>query len=139
MRLTDREKGTVSPQAPSGGREPKVVPDIVVSPKEKATTSQALIKPKDEPITYDMPQLNISTAVIHPDPSKKGEPSRRNVRVGENDCPEPLKSHSMLEKVTADDTSASDETRNNGNLDMISGDCSSNLEIASSHFGEVKI
>ncbi|KAL2488018.1 Histone-lysine N-methyltransferase SUVR2 [Forsythia ovata] len=153
MRLRDRGKGTVSPQAPSGGKrsvserlsdavrikEPKVVPDIVLSPKEKATASQALIKPKDEPITDDTPQLNISTAVIHPDPSKKGEPSRRNVRVGENDGPEPLESHSMLEKVTADDTSASDETRNNGNLAMISGDCSSNLEIASSHFGEVKI
>ncbi|KAL2556407.1 putative inactive histone-lysine N-methyltransferase SUVR1 [Forsythia ovata] len=134
MRLRDRGKGTVSPQAPSGGKrsvserlsdavrikEPKVVPDIVLSPKEKATASQALIKPKDEPITDDTPQLNISTAVIHPDPSKKGEPSRRNVRVGENDGPEPLESHSMLEKVTADDTSASDETRNNGNLAMIS-------------------
>ncbi|CAA2998120.1 probable inactive histone-lysine N-methyltransferase SUVR2 isoform X1 [Olea europaea subsp. europaea] len=153
MRPRDKGKGTVSPQTPSGGKrsvserlsdavrikEPNVMPDIVVTPKEKTTASQALIKPKDEPITDEMPQLNISAAVIHPDPSNKGESSSRNVAVGENDGLESLELHSMLEKVTADGTAASEKTRNNGDLAIISGDCSSNLEIASSHFGEVRI
>ncbi|CAA2998119.1 probable inactive histone-lysine N-methyltransferase SUVR1 isoform X3 [Olea europaea var. sylvestris] len=136
MRPRDKGKGTVSPQTPSGGKrsvserlsdavrikEPNVMPDIVVTPKEKTTASQALIKPKDEPITDEMPQLNISAAVIHPDPSNKGESSSRNVAVGENDGLESLELHSMLEKVTADGTAASEKTRNNGDLAIISAD-----------------
>ncbi|KAL2540696.1 Histone-lysine N-methyltransferase [Abeliophyllum distichum] len=73
MRLRDRGKGTLSPQIPSVEKrsslagclkEPKLEPSIVVLPKQKTTTSHVLIK--DEPVTYDVSQLEVPTTVIQP-------------------------------------------------------------------------
>lgn len=56
-----------------------------------------------------------------------------------NSSPEPSSVQSMSDKETANDTLMLNESRNNSELAMVSGECSSNLEIASSPFGEVKI
>ncbi|KAI3461832.1 hypothetical protein Pfo_018495 [Paulownia fortunei] len=149
MRLRDRGKGSVSPQIPSREKssvpesssyavclkEPKIEPGLVLSPKQKSIASHALIKPKDEPITDDMPHLEVPIAVILPDPSNGGDASSRNGIIGEHDSIEHSVSLSVNEKERADSNATPNEPRNNGELAMIS----SNLEIASSPFGELKI
>ncbi|KAK6164397.1 hypothetical protein DH2020_001261 [Rehmannia glutinosa] len=152
MRLRDRGTGVVSPPitsrkkrpAPESSshpvslKEPKIEPGIPLLPEKENTASRALIVPKDEPLTDDMPRLEVPGAIIHPGTSNGGEsPSRRGM-VKENCAPESL-ALSVSEKETADGTAALDESRNNGGLAMISAECSSNQEIASSPFGEVKI
>ncbi|KAI3449818.1 hypothetical protein Pfo_006483 [Paulownia fortunei] len=153
MRLRDRGTRASSPQIPSREKrpvpessshtvrlkEPKVEPGIPLSPKKKSTASHALIKPKDEPITDDMPSLEVPDVIIHPDTSNGGDSSSRHGMLKENYGPEPAALQSVSEKETADGTATLDESRNNGELAMISGECSSTLEIASSPFGEVKI
>lgn len=47
-------------------KEPKTEPGGQLSPKQKMSGSLALIKPKDEPYTDDMPQFEVPIAVIHP-------------------------------------------------------------------------
>lgn len=71
------------------------------------------------------------------DPSSKGESSSGNGSIRENNGPDLLQF--MGEKGTADGVPISNETRNNGNPAMVSGESCLNLEIASSPFGEVKI
>ncbi|KAK6141509.1 hypothetical protein DH2020_024754 [Rehmannia glutinosa] len=152
MRLRDRGTGVVSPPitsrkkrpAPESSshpvslKEPKIEPGIPLLPEKENTASRALIVPKDEPLTDDMPRLEVPGAIIHPGTSNGGEsPSRRGM-VKENCAPESL-ALSVSEKETADGTAALDESRNSGGLAMISAECSSNQEIASSPFGEVKI
>ncbi|KAK6164425.1 hypothetical protein DH2020_001289 [Rehmannia glutinosa] len=153
MRLRDRGTGVVSPPitswkkrpAPESSshpvslKEPKIEPGIPLSPEKENTASRALIVPKDEPLTDDMPRLEVPGAIIRPGTSNGGEsPSRRGM-VKENCAPESLALQSVSEKETANGTAALDESRNNGGLAMISAECSSNQEIASSPFGEVKI
>ncbi|KAL0287020.1 UNVERIFIED_CONTAM: putative inactive histone-lysine N-methyltransferase SUVR2 [Sesamum angustifolium] len=119
MRLRDRGTRAVSPQIPSREKrpvpdssshalrlkEPKVEPGVILSPKKRSNVSQALLKPKDEPVTEDMACLEVSGAITHP----------------------------------AHGTGTLNKPRNNGELAVISVECSSNLEIASSPSGEVKI
>lgn len=63
--LLAQEKRPI-PERPSNGvrfKEPKVEPGVVHPPKQKSLT---LIKPKDEPVTDDMPHFEVPIAVIHP-------------------------------------------------------------------------
>ncbi|PIN05360.1 Histone-lysine N-methyltransferase [Handroanthus impetiginosus] len=153
MRLRDRGKGTVSPQMPSRRKrsvpensslavclkEPKVEPGIDQSPQQKSIASHTLIKPKDEPVTDDMPPPVVPIAVVHPDPSNGGDSLSGNGTIREHERLEPSASMPMNEKETADRIATPNESRNNGEQALISDQCSSNLEIASSPFGEVKI
>ncbi|KAL0461075.1 UNVERIFIED_CONTAM: Histone-lysine N-methyltransferase SUVR4 [Sesamum latifolium] len=156
--LRDRGKGSDYPQIPSGEersvpessrhalclKEPKVDPGIVLSPKEKSSGCHALIKPKDEPVTDVFLSLEVPLAVIHPgskltDSSNGGDSSSRNATIREYDSLEPSVLQSMNEKETADSTATPNGQRNNRELAMFSGQQSSDLEIASSPSGEVKI
>ncbi|GFP82956.1 histone-lysine n-methyltransferase suvr2 [Phtheirospermum japonicum] len=151
MRLRDRGTSAASPQKPSGGKrpapesssrtvhlkEPKVEPGIPLS-SEKKDTAQALIVPKDEPITDDTPCLEAPDVIIHPDTSNGGEPSGRRGMVRETRDPEPSALQSVSEKETADGPVVLSESRSNGEMAMVSSECSSNLEVASSPSGEVK-
>lgn len=78
MRLRDRVTGAASLQIPSKEKrpvpessshavplkEPKVESDTLLSPENKNTASHALIKPKDEPITDDMPCLEVPGVIF---------------------------------------------------------------------------
>ncbi|KAL3850001.1 hypothetical protein ACJIZ3_011883 [Penstemon smallii] len=144
-------------------QEPRVEPGIVLSPKQKSAATPPLIKPKDEPLADDMPLLVIPIATISPEPSDEGDsPSREGISRGHYG-PEPSISQSLNEPGTANDTdslnepgmaidtdsrnepgTANDtdslnEPRNNGKETLISGECSSDLVIASLPSGEVKI
>ncbi|KAL0370404.1 UNVERIFIED_CONTAM: putative inactive histone-lysine N-methyltransferase SUVR2 [Sesamum angustifolium] len=156
--LRDRGKGSDYPQIPSGEqrsvlesscqalclKEPKVEPGIVLSPKEKSSGCHALIKPKDEPVTDVFLPLEVPLAVIHPgskltDSSNGGDSSSRNATIRENDSLEPSVLQSMNEKETAESTATPNGLRNNRELAIFSGQRSSDIEIASSPSGEVKI
>ncbi|KAL3644992.1 hypothetical protein CASFOL_010172 [Castilleja foliolosa] len=151
MRPRHRGTSAASPQKPSGGKrpapesssrtvrlkEPKVEPGVPLS-SEKKDTAQALIVPKDEPITDGTQCLEASDVIIHPDTSNGGELSGRHGMVRENCDPEPSALQSVSEKETADGPVVLSESRNNGDLAMVSSEFTSNLEIASSPSGEVK-
>ncbi|XP_011083058.1 probable inactive histone-lysine N-methyltransferase SUVR2 [Sesamum indicum] len=151
--LRDRGKGSDYPQIPSGEersvressrhavclKEPKVEPGIILSPKEKSSGCHALIKPKDEPVTDVFLPLEVPLAVIHPDSSDDGDSSSRNATIREHDSLEPSVLQLMNEKETADSTATPNGLRNNRELAIFSGQHSSDLEIASSPSGEVKI
>ncbi|KAL0419721.1 UNVERIFIED_CONTAM: putative inactive histone-lysine N-methyltransferase SUVR2 [Sesamum radiatum] len=154
MRLRDRGTRAVSPQIPSREKrpvpdssshalrlkEPKVEPGIILSPKKRSNASQALLKPKDEPVTEDMACLEVSGAITHPDVSNGADVSSGHGMLTENCSPEPPSAlQSVTEKETAHGTGTLNKPRNNGELAVISVECSSNLEIASSPSGEVKI
>ncbi|KAL0383655.1 UNVERIFIED_CONTAM: putative inactive histone-lysine N-methyltransferase SUVR2 [Sesamum calycinum] len=121
-------------------KEPKVEPGIILSPKKRSNASQAILKPKDEPVTEDMACLEVSGAITHPDVSNGADASSGHGMLTENCSPEPPSAlQSVTEKETAHGTGTLNKPRNNGELAVISVECSSNLEIASSPSGEVKI
>ncbi|KAL2238714.1 UNVERIFIED_CONTAM: putative inactive histone-lysine N-methyltransferase SUVR2 [Sesamum indicum] len=154
MRLRDRGTRAVSPQIPSREKrpvpdsssnalrlkEPKVEPGVILSPKRRSNASQALLKPKDEPVTEDMACLEVSGVITHPDVSNGGDALSGHGMLTENYNPEPPSAlQSVTEKETPHGTATLNKPRNNGELAVISVECSSNLEIASSPSGEVKI
>ncbi|KAL9142981.1 hypothetical protein ABFS82_14G207200 [Erythranthe guttata] len=154
MRLRDRGKGSVSPKIPSSEKtlvpasaasnavclkEPKVGPGNDLSSKQKSNSSYVLITPKDEPVTDDMPRLEVRTAVNCPGLNNGGDSMCSNGTVREHDSLEPSVSPCVNEKERADGAATPNVSMNNNQLALVSGQCFSNLEIASSSFGEVKI
>ncbi|XAR58671.1 Histone-lysine N-methyltransferase [Bertholletia excelsa] len=89
--------------------EPRIEPESFLLPKKWVHDSEALIKPKDEPFVDDMPHFEVPIAVIHPEDSGGG----------------------ILE--------LSGDRKTNCELANIVNESPSNLEIASSSHGEVKI
>ncbi|KAL7151642.1 hypothetical protein ABFS83_04G045400 [Erythranthe nasuta] len=148
MRLRERGKGVVYVHTPSRKKrrapessshavplkESETEPSIPLSPKNKSNASCDLIKPKDEPITSDVPSLEVPGANVHPDTSNEGDSSSRG-----NCSSEPSETESVSEEETSTDSSMLNESRYNNEMAMVSGARSSNLEIASSTCGEVKI
>lgn len=64
-----REKRSISEMSSHAVciKDPKVDAGIIRPPKQKVPNSHALIKPKDEPFTDDMPRFEVlPIAVIHP-------------------------------------------------------------------------
>ncbi|CAL5391595.1 unnamed protein product [Camellia sinensis] len=99
-------------------KEPMVDTGIVHSPKLHLHDSRALIKPKDEPFTDDILQSEVPSAVIHGEPLSKENSSNGEAR---NDG------------VLA----SSNERRTACKLANNVDGSSSNLDVASSHYGEV--
>lgn len=80
MSLRDRGKRSVSPQILSREKrlvplsasnpvlheEPTVAPGVVLPSQEKSIASHSVIIPKDEPVTDDMPLVEVPIAVIYP-------------------------------------------------------------------------
>ncbi|XP_059626084.1 probable inactive histone-lysine N-methyltransferase SUVR2 isoform X2 [Cornus florida] len=153
VHLRDKGKGPLSPQTAQREKGsfserpahavlfkgPNVDPGIVLLPKQKVPNSHALIKPKDEPFTDDMPQFEVPIAVIHPEPSCEGNTLNGNDSIRELDGPEALVSQSVGEEKNGSVPASPSETRTNSELATINDESSANLEIASSSFGEVKI
>lgn len=67
LQTTSKDKRSV-PKSSSHAvqlKEPKVEPDTMSSPKRKKTETHALITPKDEPITNDMPCSKVPIVMGH--------------------------------------------------------------------------
>ncbi|CAK9183570.1 unnamed protein product [Ilex paraguariensis] len=153
MRLRDRGKGPLSPQINSREKrpiadksshavvfkEPKVEP-VVRLPRQKMPQTHALIKPKEEPSTDDVPQFEVPLAVIHPESLNEGDSSLENGPLREQRDPAPLASLIENREDRTDGVLASsNETRSNCELATILDESSASLEISSSPVGEVKI
>nr|GMD25132.1 probable inactive histone-lysine N-methyltransferase SUVR1 [Ipomoea batatas] len=121
-------------------KEPKTEACLVITPQQKMLTAHDFIKPKDEPFTDDAPHPEVPVAVIPSESLYKDDvPSVNGL----------LKDHSASENLAADSSGAMDgtyciatsssEMKTNQQLVRIKDGFSSNLEIASSPFGEVKI
>ncbi|KAH6766660.1 hypothetical protein C2S52_017643 [Perilla frutescens var. hirtella] len=155
MRLRDRGAGGASLSTPSKDKrpvpksssravqlkQPKVEPDTLLSPKKKKTASHSLVKPKDEPSTNDVPcsEVPVVMTLTHIDTSNGGDSMNKNCMLREDCTPEPTALQFVSERNTANGTVTMYESRNNGKLETRRGEWSSNLEIASSASGEVKI
>ncbi|KAK6780693.1 hypothetical protein RDI58_022877 [Solanum bulbocastanum] len=121
-------------------KEPKTEPGGDLSSKQKMSRSLALIKPKDEPYTDDMPQVEVPIAVIHPEPSNKGDTSNGNTSRRHSETFEPL----AIELRGGNDLGEEFMTSLNGvttsrELKEVQDRCHTDVDIASSPSGEVKI
>ncbi|CBI37177.3 unnamed protein product, partial [Vitis vinifera] len=142
QRLRDKGKEPLSPQIAAKEKRSIPVrsfhlnaePGIILSPKQKVHDTPALMKPKDEPFTDDILQLEVPIAVIHPDPLHKGN-LPENYSTGKLDGPQPpVNSRVDGEDEVNGGPASSSGAGTNCELANIS-----NLEIASSPLGEVKI
>ncbi|XP_057767093.1 probable inactive histone-lysine N-methyltransferase SUVR2 isoform X1 [Salvia miltiorrhiza] len=153
MKLRDRGNQSLCPQTSTGeksslphsspqatsNKQWKIVRGSVPVPKQKRVSSFPLIIPKEEPVTDDVPQFVLPIAVIDPEPSIKGGASDQNGTTSELPCFEPSDLPSLNENERNEGTDVPNEARTNGELETVSSQFASNLEIASSPLGEVKI
>ncbi|XP_055813115.1 probable inactive histone-lysine N-methyltransferase SUVR2 isoform X3 [Solanum dulcamara] len=121
-------------------KEPKAEPGGQLSPKQKMSGSLALIKPKDEPYTDDMPQFEVPIAVIHPELPNKGDTSSGNASRRRSETSEPL----AIELRGGRDSGEKITTSLNGvatsrELVEVQDRCHTDVDIASSLSGEVKV
>ncbi|XP_057472557.1 probable inactive histone-lysine N-methyltransferase SUVR2 isoform X2 [Actinidia eriantha] len=149
LRLRQIGKEPLSPQFATrdertSGRSPRVVHleehnvehGIGVFPKQ-VHNSNALIKPKDEPFSEDIPQFEVPIAVIYPDPLSKETSATVNGLIREPDGLEPLASQLVpVEDRNEGNPESSSERRL---LENTVNESSSNLEIASAPSGEESI
>ncbi|PHT30269.1 hypothetical protein CQW23_30139 [Capsicum baccatum] len=118
-------------------KEPKTEPGGELSPKQKMSGALALIKPKDEPYTDDMPQFEVPIAVIHPEPSNKGDTSSGNASRRLSETSEPL----AIELRGGGDSGKHITTSSNGVItsrELVEVQ-DRRVDIASSPSGEVKV
>ncbi|XP_031112413.1 probable inactive histone-lysine N-methyltransferase SUVR2 isoform X1 [Ipomoea triloba] len=110
------------------------------SASQKTSGTLALIKPKDEPFTDDMPHYEAPLACLPPEPTNESGAPNGNCSRRDLDAPETLASKSSVGKDARNYTAAaSTEMVSNQQLARFEDGSSSNLEIASSPSGEVKI
>ncbi|XP_015579282.1 probable inactive histone-lysine N-methyltransferase SUVR2 isoform X1 [Ricinus communis] len=116
---------------------------VVDRGKQKMPESYALIKPKDEPFTDDLPPTDLEAplAMIQP-PLAMIQPDSTvmSLSQGKPDDQESPASHSGAEENGCDSLRASSsEKRINSELAAVQDGSPANLEVASSSLGEVKI
>ncbi|XP_057985034.1 probable inactive histone-lysine N-methyltransferase SUVR2 isoform X2 [Hevea brasiliensis] len=145
--VSPREKRPIV-ERPSHGvqfKDREVDPDSVLIPKQKVVDSYALIKPKDEPFTDDLPPDDVPRyeapiAVIRPDSFSKEDISGRSFLTGKPDDQEPPASHFGTEEDRGDSVPASSSSRRaNSELAPVLEESPANLEIASSSLGEERL
>ncbi|XP_015079521.1 uncharacterized protein LOC107023361 isoform X2 [Solanum pennellii] len=134
--IISKEKGLVLGKASRASilKKPKTEPDIEI------LGTHDLIKPKDEPHTVDMPQLEVPLAVIHPEPSNdkgssNGNASRKQPDTSETSAAE-LRGGREADK---DIPTFSNGLVTSHELVKPQNQCYSNIDVASSTFGEVKL
>ncbi|MCD7472247.1 hypothetical protein HAX54_013274 [Datura stramonium] len=121
-------------------KEPKTEPGGELSPKQKMSGSLALIKPKDEPYTDDMPQFEVPIAVIHPEPSNKGDTSSGNASRRRSETSEPLAVELRGGRDAGEEiTALSNGVTTSRELVEVQDRCHADVDIASSPSGEVKV
>lgn len=128
------------PLAPHGVRFKEMVvaePGIILLPKQNVNIHQ-LLKPKDEPFTDDMAQDEVPIAAILPDPSSEENPILQDGATVEQNDQEHVASQEK-ESTTNGIQASYNEGNTNSELATIEEESPSNLEIASSPLGEVKL
>ncbi|XP_016576042.2 probable inactive histone-lysine N-methyltransferase SUVR2 isoform X1 [Capsicum annuum] len=112
---------------------------IPVSPTKNVIANHTFIKPKDEPVTDDLPHLEVPLAVTRPGSSSKGKsPVASGSSKGRQD--DYNTSATVVESDTNDGNPPSPVGAANSNAETNTMKSSpSTLEIASSQSGEVKI
>ncbi|XP_077250829.1 putative inactive histone-lysine N-methyltransferase SUVR2 isoform X2 [Tasmannia lanceolata] len=153
-----REKRVVSERISNTScfKEPKIEPGIDLLPKQNVPTRghyNALIKPKSEPFTGDFPEFEIPIAVIHPpvmsphrdeahpDPVCEESVAAGNDSTGQADAPQSLASENVDKGDGTGDGVIDKEFNSGTRLEIVTVPeaAHSNIEIASSTTGEVKL
>ncbi|XP_011015241.1 PREDICTED: histone-lysine N-methyltransferase SUVR2-like isoform X1 [Populus euphratica] len=123
-------------------KDPVVQPSAFLSPKQKVPHSRALIKPKDEPFTGDMPfeDARQPIAIIRPDSASKEQSLIQRVSSCKQHHQEPQASQFLAGEDMEDNVPVSSSpARDSCELATIPEDSLASLEIATSALGEVKI
>lgn len=109
---------------------------IPVSPTKNALANHTFIKPKDEPITDDLPRLEVPVAIVRAGSSSKGKSSVASGSKGRQDD-----GNTLTTVVESDKNDGNPPCPGvaNGKPETNTVTSSSALEIASSQSGEVKI
>ncbi|XP_015088537.1 probable inactive histone-lysine N-methyltransferase SUVR2 isoform X1 [Solanum pennellii] len=133
--ITSKGQSSVSAKSSHASKlnEPKTEPGGELSSKQKMSGSLALIKPKDELYTDDMPQFEVPIAVIHPEPSNKGDTSNGNTSRSE---PSAIDLRSVRDSGIMTSLNVMTTSRE---LIEVQDRCHVDGDIASSPSGEVKI
>ncbi|KAB2003643.1 hypothetical protein ES319_D11G146100v1 [Gossypium barbadense] len=149
MHFSSKGKELMSPNVASNGKGPQRVslslhikdlgPEPCVIPKKRVVDTHALIIPKEEPFTDDMPQDEVPIAVIHPDPLSGKDLAIREFSTGKSNWQEPPESLHADEIVGGGASASMSKRHTSCELATVSNEIPSRLEIASSQLGEVKI
>ncbi|XP_011015243.1 PREDICTED: histone-lysine N-methyltransferase SUVR2-like isoform X3 [Populus euphratica] len=123
-------------------KDPVVQPSAFLSPKQKVPHSRALIKPKDEPFTGDMPfeDARQPIAIIRPDSASKEQSLIQRVSSCKQHHQEPQASQFLAGEDMEDNVPVSSSpARDSCELATIPEDSLASLEIATSALGEERI
>ncbi|XP_034891462.1 probable inactive histone-lysine N-methyltransferase SUVR2 isoform X2 [Populus alba] len=123
-------------------KDPVVQPSAFLSPKQKVPHSRALIKPKDEPFTGDMPfeDARQRIAIIRPDSASKEQSLIQRVSSRKQHHQEPPASQFLAGDDMEDNVPVSSiPARDSCELATIPEDSPASLEIATSALGEERI
>ncbi|XP_022758512.1 probable inactive histone-lysine N-methyltransferase SUVR2 isoform X2 [Durio zibethinus] len=149
MHVSYKGKEPISPHVASNGKGPERVslalrikdpaPEPSILPKKRVPDTHALIIPKEEPFTDDMPQVEVPITVIHPDSL-----SGRDLPIGDfstekSNWQEPSESLYADEIVGSGASVSMNDRRTICELATVPDEIPSSEEIASSPLGEVKI
>ncbi|XWS47032.1 hypothetical protein CRYUN_Cryun14cG0118500 [Craigia yunnanensis] len=149
MHVSYKRKEPVSPHVASNGKglervslalrikDPAPEPGII--PKKRVPDIHALIIPKEEPLTDDIPEDEVPIAVIHPDSLSGRDLPIGNFSTGKSNWQEPPDSLHADEIVGVGASGSMSERRTSCDLATVPDEIPSSLEIASSPLGEVKI
>ncbi|PON66828.1 Histone-lysine N-methyltransferase SUVR4/SUVR1/SUVR [Trema orientale] len=125
-------------------KEPMAETGSVLRPAQKVPNTYQLIRPKDEPFVDDMfmgdlPRYGAPIAVLHPDPLTikdiPVENDESGIEIGKESYSQGLNGERRFDGVV----SSSGEVETNGKLAIIQEESSSNLDVATSPLGEVKL
>ncbi|XVF32332.1 hypothetical protein REPUB_Repub17cG0072700 [Reevesia pubescens] len=149
MHVSYKGKEPMSPHVASNGKGPErlsltlCIKDLAPEPgsisKKRVPDTHALIIPKEEPFTDDIPEDEVPIAVIHPDSLSRRDLPIGDFSTGKSNWQEPPESPFADEIVGAGASSSMSEKRTSCELATVPDEIPSNLEIASSPLGEVKI
>ncbi|XP_039041343.1 probable inactive histone-lysine N-methyltransferase SUVR1 [Hibiscus syriacus] len=114
-------------------------PEPGISPKVSLPVTHALIIPKEEPFTDDIPVDEIPIAVIHPDSSNERGLSAGYFSTAKPNWQEPPESLHADKIVGAGASASMSERHSSCDLTTVPKEIPSSLEIASTPLGEVKI
>ncbi|CAN4102056.1 unnamed protein product [Withania somnifera] len=110
---------------------------IPLSPAKNAIANHTFVKPKDEPITDDLPHLEVPVAIICPGSSSKGKSPVASGSKGRQDDGNALAA--IVESDTNDGGDQPCPGLANGKPETNTAKSPSVMEIASSQSGDVKI
>ncbi|WRX09233.1 SET domain - like 5 [Theobroma cacao] len=135
--VTSNEKGPERVSLALCIKDPAPCPGIIT--KKRVPDTHALIIPKEEPFTDDMPQDEVPIAVIHPDSLSRRDSPIGHVSTGKSNWQEHPESLFADENVGAGASASMSERHISCELATVPDEIPSSLEIASSPLGEVKI